>query len=74
MLFCPLSITEEKQKYDVIDIFELYHKDLLKITAQKLKAAGDPNYIVDRNKDVTGALRSKMQSGLSLRKVVKKKT
>lgn len=47
MLFCPLSITEEKQKYDVIDIFELYHKDLLKITAQKLKAAGDPNYIVD---------------------------
>ena len=27
-----------------------------------------------RNKDVTGALRSRMWSGLSLRKVVKKKT
>ena len=33
--------------YDVAELFELYHRELLRITAQKLKNANDANYIDD---------------------------
>lgn len=46
MLF-SIDLIENDKKQRVSELFELYHRELLNITAGKLKAAGDTNYIDD---------------------------
>lgn len=46
MLF-SIDLVEKDKKQRASELFELYHKELLKITAGKLKTAGDTNYIDD---------------------------
>ncbi len=47
MLICLLSFSDDTEKLDIEQLYEQYYKELLNITAVKLKEAGDSNYADD---------------------------